>query len=86
MRILASSRPGLPQGEHPAHGRARHKLDHGGQRELTRRLSCGEMLGDAATDLRQHRDELRDTSCLARLAHLFPVGMIAILQSPGRVA
>lgn len=44
------------------------------------------MLRHAAPDPWQHRDELREPMRLARLPYFLPIGMIAILQAPRRVA
>ena len=67
-------------------GAARHQLDHRSRGEFARRRVAGEMLGDAAADARQHVGEPRQTPRLANLAHLLPVGMIAVLQPAGGVA
>ena len=61
------------------------QLDHGRQRELPRRLVAGEMHGDVAPDLRKRRDEPGQAMRLALLAHLFPIGVIAVLQPAGGV-
>ena len=76
-RIAFGSRPD---------GAARHQLDHRGRGEFARRRIAGEMLGDAAADARQHVGEPRQAPRLANLAHLFPIGMIAVLQPAGGIA
>ena len=44
------------------------------------------MLRNGAADFRQHLDEIVQMRRLARLTHLLPIGMVAVLQAPGRVA
>ena len=64
---------------------ARDQLDHRRQREFARRLVTGQMRGDVAANLRQRADQLGETVGLAMLAHLLPIGMVAVLQPAGSI-
>ena len=64
---------------------AGHQLDHGGAGEFPRRRRRRKMLTHAAADARQHFGQRGEPPCLARLSHLFPFRMVAILQPPGGV-
>jgi hypothetical protein len=65
--------------------RAVEQTDHRREHLLPGHPAFAHVLGDAFADLRQRAGELQDPLVLVAVAHLAPIGMVAILLTPSVV-